>query len=70
MTQIKVDRTHYLTDLVKLRKKSQNSLLDATDAGPCHQRDRPNTIPSSRDEDWKFTDLSSALLATPIQIGN
>ena len=60
--QIKVDRTAYLTDLVKLRNPEIPDWMQQT-------RDHASAIvqelaiPSSRDEDWRFTDLS-ALLAT------
>ena len=59
---VKVDRTAYLTDLVKLRDPKIPHWMQQT-------RDHASAIvqelaiPSSRDEDWRFTDLS-ALLAT------
>jgi Fe-S cluster assembly protein SufD len=59
---VKVDRTAYLTDLVKLRDPEIPHWMQQT-------RDHASAIvqelaiPSSRDEDWRFTDLS-ALLAT------
>ncbi len=60
--KVKVDRTAYLTDLVKLRNPEIPDWMQQT-------RDHASAIvqelaiPSSRDEDWRFTDLS-ALLAT------
>ena len=59
---VKVDRTAYLTDLVKLRDSEPPHWMQQT-------RDHASAIvqelaiPSSRDEDWRFTDLS-ALLST------
>jgi Fe-S cluster assembly protein SufD len=63
----KVDRTAYLAHLLTLRAD-----LDADSVWMQSLRDRATArvqelaIPSTRDEDWRFTDLS-ALLATPLQ---
>lgn len=62
---VKVDRTAYLTQLVQLRNPAIPDWMKQT-------RDHASAIvhelaiPSSRDEDWRFTDLS-ALLAQSFQ---
>jgi Fe-S cluster assembly protein SufD len=64
----KVDRTAYLTELVKLRSGLENAgLLPEMANWLGHVRDRAANrlqelaIPSTKEEEWRFTDLSTLL---------
>jgi Fe-S cluster assembly protein SufD len=58
-TIAKVDRSVYLADLLKLRSPLSPELQDIRDRAAVLIHDR--AIPSTRDEDWRFTDLSGLL---------
>jgi Fe-S cluster assembly protein SufD len=58
-TTTKVDRTTYLANLLKLRRDAAPWLTQLRDQAAAIVQEL--AIPSTRDEDWRFTDLSKML---------